>query len=403
MIVYDRDNCMPDRKQGKSTKKSNRPGNDASSVMNEKILALAEEKIKLKDKIARQKQQVEAYQAESGRIGKLRNLIEINSFISHSLEKEEVLQRILDQIKMLLNCELSSILLVDEEMQCLKFAFMSKTEDAEQLKSTQLKMGEGIAGTVWDNGTPIIINDAQSDSRFSKLGDSKTNITTRSLVAVPLTVNGQITGVIEAINKRAGIFDDFDLQLLQYVSTQSAIAIKNANLYDMAIRDGMTKLFMHKYFNKRLEEEWKRTRRYEKNLSLIILDIDHFKGFNDTYGHQAGDRVLKEVARVIQNNCRAIDIPCRYGGEEFAVILPETSSGDAMVFAERIRAMIERMRIHYNDAVLQLTISGGVASFPEVQPPDIEGFIELADLALYYSKNNGRNRLTLYDQGLAGR
>lgn len=329
----------------------------------------------------------------------LETLIEINTYIANSLEKEEVLKRILNQTKILLNCESSSILLVDRGLKRLNFAVLSKDEEEGILKDTGLRMGEGIAGTVWQNGIPVIINDAQNDPRFSNRADKMAKTVTRSIIAVPLTVNGEIIGVIEAINKVRGDFYPFDLRMLQFISTQSAIAINNADLYNTAIRDGMTKLYIKKYFRERLHEEWNRTARKNHFLSLAIFDIDNFKGINDTYGHQAGDRVIKEVARVLLNHCRSIDIPCRYGGEEFAVMLPETGRDEAMAFADRIRRIVAELRLEHEDSVICISVSGGLASLPDVEAKDPRELIEIADLALYHSKNNGRNRISFFDPG----
>jgi len=333
----------------------------------------------------------------------LRTLIEINTYIANSLEKEEVLKRILNQTKILLNCESSSILLVDRGLKQLNFAVLSKDEEGDLLKDASLRMGEGIAGTVWQNGIPILINDAQNDPRFSDRADKMVKNTTRSIIAVPLTVNGEIIGVIEAINKLDGGFSIFDMQVLQFVSTQSAIAINNADLYNKAIRDDMTKLYIGKYFRERLQEEWNRTSRKNHNLSVVIFDIDNFKGINDTYGHQAGDRVIKEVAQVLLNNCRNIDIPCRYGGEEYTVILPETNREEACVFAERVRSVVESLRLEYDDVTIRFSISGGIATFPEVEANHPSDLIEMADMALYHSKKQGRNRISCYDPKVMGK
>mgnify|MGYP001202718330 CR=1 FL=1 len=257
-------------------------------------------------------------------------------------------------------------------------------------------MGEGVAGTVWANGIPIIINDAANDPRFSNRADKQAKSSTNSLIAVPLIVNGEIIGVVESINKNEGEFTGFDLQVMQFISTQSAIAIKNADLYTMAIRDGLTKLYIRKYYRERLYEEWQRSKRNKSSLTLAMLDIDHFKNINDTYGHQAGDLVLKGLADVLQKNCRSVDIPCRYGGEEFAIILPETTHEQAYVFLERMRKTMEACRIDYHDEAIQATMSMGYATIPELEPGDIEAFMEMADKALYHSKKTGRNRTTYY-------
>jgi len=351
-----------------------------------------------KKKYVKQRDNMIAQLADDAqKIKQLRTLIEINTYIANSLEKEEVLKRILNQTKILLYCESSSILLVDRGLKVLNFAVLSKDEEGAILKDTSLRMGEGIAGTVWQNGIPILINDAQNDPRFSPRADKKAKTTTRSIIAVPLTVNGEIIGVIEAINKTDGGFSSFDLQMLHFVSTQSAIAINNADLYNNAIRDGMTKLYIGKYFRERLREEWSRSLRKKHHLSVIIFDIDNFKGINDTYGHQAGDRVIKEIANVLINNCRSIDIPCRYGGEEYSIILPETEREEALTFAERIRSIVAGLRLEYEDITIRATVSGGVATIPIVDAKDPSELIEMADMALYHSKNNGRNRVSFFD------
>lgn len=347
-------------------------------------------------------QQREKLDELEGKNRQLRTLIEINTYIANSLEKEEVLKRILNQTKILLNCESSSILLVDRGLKQLNFSVLSKDEEGDILKDTSLRMGEGIAGTVWQNGIPILINDAQNDPRFSDRADKKAKTVTRSIIAVPLTVNGEIIGVIEAINKISGGFTAFDMQVLQFVSTQSAIAINNATLYNNAIRDGMTKLYISKYFRERLQEEWNRSSRKNHTLSMVIFDIDNFKVINDTYGHQAGDRAIKEVAIVLHNNCRNIDIPCRYGGEEYTVILPETTREEAMAFAERIRLIVENCRLEYEDISMRFTLSGGIATIPDLDAKDPSSLIEMADMALYYCKKNGRNRIAFYDPAVMG-
>jgi len=350
-------------------------------------------------KIEEQREKLEEMERKNRQ---LRTLIEINTYIANSLEKEEVLKRILNQTKILLNCESSSILLVDRGLKQLNFSVLSKDEEGDILKDTSLRMGEGIAGTVWQNGIPILINDAQNDPRFSDRADKKAKTVTRSIIAVPLTVNGEIIGVIEAINKIHGGFTVFDMQVLQFVSTQSAIAINNASLYNNAIRDGMTKLYISKYFRERLQEEWNRSSRKGHTLSVVIFDIDNFKGINDTYGHQAGDRAIKEVADVLLRNCRNIDIPCRYGGEEYTVILPETGRDEATAFAERIRSIVEGVRLEYEDITMRFTLSGGIATIPDLDAKDPSSLIEMADMALYHSKRNGRNRISFYDQNVMG-
>lgn len=194
-------------------------------------------------------------------------------------------------------------------------------------------------------------------------------------------------------------FNGEDLGYIYQFSELAAISIENAKLFEMAIIDRMTSLYNHQYFKNRIYEEMERAKRYKKSLSLIFFDIDHFKSFNDTYGHLQGDIVLKEVAKIIKEAVRKIDIPSRYGGEEFAIILPETDLDNALIVAEKIRTRIERFEFPGQAEPLHVTISGGIHQFPH----DIKGFtptdfIEYADQALYYSKRNGRNQITLWSE-----
>ncbi len=164
---------------------------------------------------------------------------------------------------------------------------------------------------------------------------------------------------------------------------------KKKNLSDLAYRDALTGLNNRRSFEKTLAAEWKRRRRYKRPLSLIMIDIDHFKKVNDTYGHQKGDSVLQSVSGIINDNIRSSDFPCRYGGEEIAIILSETSLGNAAVTAEKLRALVENQVSEIEG--IKVTISLGVSTFVEnmSEPGDL---IEAADRCLYKAKNSGRNR-----------
>ncbi len=159
-----------------------------------------------------------------------------------------------------------------------------------------------------------------------------------------------------------------------------------AKVTTIAIKDGLSGLYDHATFQSKLIEEISRCKRYAKNVSLIMLDIDHFKRYNDTYGHQYGDKIISRIAQLLVNDCRNIDIPCRYGGEEFAVILPETSGEDAFMFAERLRLHIEK-KLQKE----KITVSLGVASFPE-DAATKQNLITASDKALFRAKEAGRNK-----------
>ena len=166
----------------------------------------------------------------------------------------------------------------------------------------------------------------------------------------------------------------------------------NLSLEAMAVTDGLTGLWNHRAFQQKLTEEFDRSKRYHTSLSLVFVDVDKFKPFNDTYGHPAGDEVLKQVARLLQSAARTTDCVARYGGEEFVVVLPETDETGAQDAAERIRLAVEQAAWKQR----AITISGGVASIrPDTENPAM--LIKEADQALYVSKEFGRNRVTHYD------
>jgi len=159
----------------------------------------------------------------------------------------------------------------------------------------------------------------------------------------------------------------------------------------LATTDGMTGLYNHRYFQEALGREISRSRRYGAPVSLIYMDIDHFKKFNDTYGHQIGDEVLKLVAATIKRNLRDSDVPCRYGGEELVAILPDTDQDGAFIAAEKIRKAIESLKFPINETIVRITISAGVSTYP-LNADKKESLIEAADEALYFAKEGGRNQ-----------
>ncbi len=186
-----------------------------------------------------------------------------------------------------------------------------------------------------------------------------------------------------------------DIQYITQIVRFASIAIENANLYWQATTDRMTKLFSHHFFQKNLDDEMNRARRYGTTFSLIMLDIDHFKKFNDSYGHLQGDIIIKDIAKILRKSVRTIDFSARYGGEEFAVILPEVDVEGAVVVAERIRVSVEDYPFPGDEGPLHVTVSIGVAEFKSEGMHSPSQIIAVADKALYQSKEFGRNRITV--------
>lgn len=218
------------------------------------------------------------------------------------------------------------------------------------------------------------------------------------LLLVPLKAKGRMNGILVMGPKSDG--DPYlaeEKAFLSDLASLAAIAVENARLYELATVDMMTKLKIHHFFQTRLREELEGARETGKSVSLLLTDIDHFKKFNDTYGHQVGDIVLKEVARVLINLARGGDVAARYGGEEFALILPGKDLERAKATAEKYRDKIENLTVknptEKGDRFLRVTISVGVATFTTALDSENKHLIERADQALYAAKHAGRNRV----------
>ncbi|MCK5436415.1 MAG: diguanylate cyclase, partial [Desulfobulbaceae bacterium] len=173
------------------------------------------------------------------------------------------------------------------------------------------------------------------------------------------------------------------------------LQVKNRQLQELANKDGLTGLYNHRFFQDAVHRDFQKAVRYHENISCVMFDIDHFKNFNDTYGHQTGDMVLRTLGNVIARIMRDTDLSARYGGEEFALLLYHTDHKDVHVFGERLRAAIEEKEFKKDDLVLRVTISVGVATYPHDEISDASKLIECADKALYRAKESGRNRVVV--------
>jgi diguanylate cyclase (GGDEF)-like protein len=217
---------------------------------------------------------------------------------------------------------------------------------------------------------------------------------------IPMLAKGEMNGIIVLGAKATGINYPYDeIYFLENLASLAGIAANNARLYELATTDMMTHLKLRHYFMSRLREEMKKSLRRDKPLTLLFTDIDHFKSFNDTYGHQAGDFVLTEVAGILIDKARKVDTPARYGGEEFCLIMPQTDEKAALKIAESIRKEVEITTFSHEEHELKVTISIGVAQYsPEDE--DIKNLIEKADKALYKAKRSGRNQCVVYTREL---
>ena len=220
-------------------------------------------------------------------------------------------------------------------------------------------------------------------------------------IVVPILGPGGLLGLIIIGKKLLG--DDYTSQEVMYINRLmqfGSSALQNIIFYTAASRDAKTDLYNHSFFMNRADQELQRFRRYGSVFSILMCDLDHFKGVNDTYGHQAGDHILFEFARILEQTTRASDVVARYGGEEFVVLLVETTKAGAWVIAERIRKAVRRHPFNYSNRKIKISCSIGGCDSASVDTRAIDDIMDSADRALYWAKDNGRNRSAIHNAGL---
>lgn len=291
-----------------------------------------------------------------------------------------------------------------EDTTMILYLFHSRTGELGILASQKgqmrgnikLKKGDEFDQWVIKTMQPLLIEDTKSDYRFdSDKITTEDSRSIRSLIGVPFTSGNKVLGILRVDSPKPRYFAMEDLRFLTTIGDLGAVAIENAQLYEhvqeLAIRDGLTDLYLRRYLMERLPEEVIRHARNRHELSFIMLDLDHFKQYNDKYGHMAGDIVLRTLALILKNHfVNPGDLVCRYGGEEFCVLLPDCPGKQAVELAEALRRKVEEQDIILRRNKTRVTISAGVAVFPR-DAADKDELILAADKALYQAKSKGRN------------
>ena len=262
------------------------------------------------------------------------------------------------------------------------------------------KKGDVFDQWVMKTLQPLLIEDTKTDFRFDveKIVREESHLI-RSLISVPLLLGDKALGIVRVDSPDPHYFVTEDLRFLKTIADLGSIAIENAQLYehieDLAIRDSLTGLYLRRYMTERLIEELNRMMRNKKDLSILMIDVDCFKQYNDTFGHTAGDIALKSVAQILSETfLQPGNLIARYGGEEFCVVLPECSKTKAEELAQKVRKKMEDRIIVLRRQDTHITISIGVATFPQDAGMK-EELIYKADQALYRAKEQGRNRVCL--------
>ena len=334
------------------------------------------------------------------KIEQLKYLNDVAVEIHSHIEIERLLQDLINISRRIVNAEMGVLAILDENLKKIKYFKVSIPNLFEPREIHDLPKGKGLLlSVVARKGKTLRLNNIMEDPRSIGLPPNQPPIQT--LLGVPLVVNeGIVCGEILLANKANNEqFTLEDEEILLTITYQASVAIENARLYEqvqqLAITDGLTGLLNHKEFHKKLDENIKVLKRYNYTISLLLIDIDHFKQFNDTYGHQVGDQVLKIIADVIKSQIRVIDICARYGGEEFAVISRDRVTPQPLILAERICSTVYAYPFKHDGVKSQLSVSIGIACLP-ADADNAEDLIKRADEALYTAKKTGRNKVCCY-------
>ncbi|MBI4125016.1 MAG: diguanylate cyclase [Deltaproteobacteria bacterium] len=315
-------------------------------------------------------------------------LYEIGQNINQTVELQPLYDLVCAVLKKHLRLENFSLMIWDERRQILEVKAAFGFEQGPPVEPTGVAGGEGIAGQVLQTGRPVYVPDIQSDPRRVKRGPDVYGC----VYAAPLHFKGRTFGVANFGRECPDGFFKHDMKILTLVANQIALAMANAQLYtqtrELSVTDELTGVFNRRHFNQVLQLEWKRAVRFKRELSVLMIDIDFFKKYNDTFGHPKGDEALKKMGRLLDKNLREVDTVARFGGEEFVALLPDTDKRGALAVAEKLRHLVQ-------EQVKCITVSIGVATFPE-DVKEMDDLIDHADIALYDAKDQGRNRVYVF-------
>ena len=333
----------------------------------------------------------EADDALASRVTELATLHAIGRELLSSLETGRICTVIERECRKIFAVDAFFVALADKHATRLE-AHYRRTREDEGAQGIR-PLGPGLATTVALGKRAVRIDDLETLPEVSPYRRELVEPGMRAVMAVPLIVEERIIGVVSIQSKRPNVYDDHQLEVLTTVAQQAAVAIDNATHYQMATFDSLTGFHSRDYFFRRLDEEYRRVARYRGQFALLMLDLDGFKGINDRCGHLAGDQYLRSISDTIRDQLRDADIPCRYGGDEFCLLMPETDLEGARVIAERIRDAVSAHVVAAEGHGVRTTVSIGLAAFPEHDTGTVRGLLRNADEALYRAKRQGRDRV----------
>lgn len=357
------------------------------SALQEKLNILA-------DQIARETKHSVALHEKINRYLRLREIIEN---INQELSLDSVANSLSAITFLLVANQKGTCILYIADQSTAKLSIL-KTRKEDKKLIIKAKEGDILDHWIMRHASPLFIEDVRRDFRFDleklKLQDIRP---VSSYIGAPLISDHRFLGLLRLDYPLPGFYTQDDLRLLVTICDLGAVAFENAELFrkteDLAIHDGLTGLYTKGYFLERIKEECQRSARHKKSLVLFLLDIDHFKNYNDEFGHTIGDLVLKNLAAGLIETLRGLGpVIGRFGGEEFCVILPRVDKKRASLIAEEVRANVEKSKLNLRGIETGITVSIGVASFPDDSSDEMDLILK-ADRAMYEAKQRGRNRV----------
>ncbi|MBN2497590.1 MAG: diguanylate cyclase [Deltaproteobacteria bacterium] len=335
------------------------------------------------------------------RLGELELLFQVTQALSSTLDPDRVIETIKELIGTTLGFHRFSILLMDEQREKLVIRSVFGPHVPGASAGDPVSLDEPLLAEAIRSGEPYLLRDTSGIERSSPMEKILTE--SSSFLSIPMRARDRFLGLLNFTRSGRDAFGPDEIKFLTSLARHSAMAILNAQLYqeklELSVTDELTGLANRRLFQTRFEHEWNRSNRFSSPLSLLMVDIDHFKRYNDTNGHLLGDRVLAKVAKILQANTRKVDTLARYGGEEFIVLLPGQDKATAASVADKLRQAVssaEFPRMH-TQPLGHVSITLGVSTWPgdADNPRDL---LDRADLAMYMAKRNGRNQVALFEE-----
>jgi len=336
---------------------------------------------------------------------KLEQLLEFSEVVSSIKAFDDLVENVVGRVAKILEAQKCSLMLINEKMNKLEVKGAVGASDTV-VKEAKLKLGEPIAGVVAGEGKPLLVKNIEYDKKYQRA--NRPRYFGRSFMIVPIKLGMKVFGVINVADKNLTkglqkgsrlnyeeVFDELDLRILCTIAREVSVALDNVKLFEelnaLAMTDPLVHIYNYRQFSTSLDYEIKRCRRSKCHLCIAMIDVDDFKSYNDSFGHQEGDALLKTLGRLFEENLREVDVVCRYAGDEFTIILPNTDIAGARQAAEKVLEAVRGFKFKK-----KVTLSIGIAAYRD----DLTQYqlISHADKALYQAKNKGKNRVCAFEE-----